>query len=255
MSRSTDEGGRSPGELHSGLMGASRVRLLEALQASRRALEVRELVDLCGLQVTTVRFHLDILCSAGLVQRRSERRGGRGRPRLAYYLAPAVEDRSRGYELLATILAARWDHTPAERARRAEQAGRAAATSFPMPGPGSQVPTLEHAAVRVSGQFAELGFEPEVSTEGSAVLIRLHACPFRSVAEKHPDVVCSLHLGLLRGALEQLRAPDSHASLEPFVQRELCIARLAPRTSEASRSRSSTASEGHEGSLGADAHP
>jgi predicted ArsR family transcriptional regulator len=209
-------------------MGASRVRLLEALHASRRALEVRELVDLCGLQVTTVRFHLGILCSAGLVQRRSERRGGRGRPRLAYHLPPATDDRSQGYELLATMLAARWDHTPAERAQRAEQAGRVAATSFPMPDTGSQVPTLEHAAVRVSVQFAELGFEPEVITEGPQVVIRLHACPFRSVAEKHPDVVCSLHLGLLRGALEQLRAPDSRTSLEPFVQRELCIARLDP---------------------------
>jgi predicted ArsR family transcriptional regulator len=26
-------------------------------------------------------------------------------------------------------------------------------------------------------------------------------CPFREIAEARPDVVCSIHLGLMRGAL------------------------------------------------------
>lgn len=52
----------------------------------------------------------------------------------------------------------------------------------------------------MTGLFAEPGFEPELARKGEQLQIRLHACPFRVVAAEHSEVVCSLHLGLLRGA-------------------------------------------------------
>jgi predicted ArsR family transcriptional regulator len=231
------------GALHPGLVGASRVRLVKALRASDCGLDVRELAESCGLHITTARFHLDILREVGLVVARSERGGGRGRPRLVYLVAErrAGQDLA-GYELLATMLAAQWDESPGERARRAERAGREAALGQVIMGASTESPSLEQAASQVSARFAQLGFEPEVKYEGRQVLIQLRACPFRSVAEKNPEVVCSLHLGLMRGALEQMGAPVGRTSLEPFVQPQLCIARLEPPVPADSHRAGATAS-------------
>jgi len=42
-------------------------------------------------------------------------------------------------------------------------------------------------------------------------------------------VICSLHLGLMRGALERMRAPVTADRLDPFVEPSLCVARLTER--------------------------
>ena len=56
--------------------------------------------------------------------------------------------------------------------------------------------------------------------------LRLHHCPFREVAEHRPDIVCAIHLGLMRGTVETLRAPLTPESLEPFVTPHVCVATL-----------------------------
>jgi len=74
----------------------------------------------------------------------------------------------------------------------------------------------------------ELGFSPQAETGGSGGQYRLclRQCPFREVAQQHQDVICALHLGLMRGALARMRAPVSADRLDPFVEPSLCIARL-----------------------------
>jgi predicted ArsR family transcriptional regulator len=75
--------------------------------------------------------------------------------------------------------------------------------------------------------FAELGFEPELDNDGSHRQILLHACPFHAVASKHPNVVCAMHLGLLKQTLADFDAPVEAIKLDPFVTPHLCIAHLA----------------------------
>jgi hypothetical protein len=41
--------------------------------------------------------------------------------------------------------------------------------------------------------------------------------------------VCSLHLGLMQGALARMRAPVTADRLQPFAEPSLCIAYLAAR--------------------------
>lgn len=210
---------------------ASRVRLLDVLRASERPLDARELSAVCGLHVSTVRFHLDVLSEAGLVRSHSEQPRTRGRPRLLYAPASVGDTRApkpTGYQSLATILAAHWAETPAERALLAERAGWAAAREQGFSPRSSLSPTAEESVVQVSGLFAELGFEPELVREGQDLQIRLHACPFRAVAQEHPEVVCSMHLGLLRGALAELGAPATTSSLRPFAEPHLCVAHISP---------------------------
>jgi predicted ArsR family transcriptional regulator len=63
--------------------------------------------------------------------------------------------------------------------------------------------------------------------------VLLHDCPFREVAQHHQEVVCSLHLGLMRGALDRMRAPLTVDRLEPFASPGVCVTHLAaPRERE-----------------------
>jgi len=78
----------------------------------------------------------------------------------------------------------------------------------------------------VTGVFAELGFDPRLTDSGDGRQNALRACPFRDLARAQPEVVCSVHLGLLRGTLAQLGALPATAQLLPFVEPELCLARL-----------------------------
>ena len=216
-------------QTHGALAVASRLRLLDALRASDRPLDVRELAAVCGLHVTTVRFHLDVLTDAGLVTSRAGQSGTRGRPRRLYTPASravAVGGRT-GYELLSGILAAHWAGDRDERAQRAEQAGWAWGGQRE-PGRAVAAATLTEAAVHVNGVFAELGFDPDLARDGDGLQIRLHACPFRAVAATYPEVVCSVHLGLLRRVLAEVAAPPTAVSLQPFVQPHLCLAQIAP---------------------------
>jgi predicted ArsR family transcriptional regulator len=229
-------------QTHGALAVASRLRLLDVLRTSDRPMDVRELATSCGLHVTTARFHLDVLTDAGLVTSRTGRSGTRGRPRRLYTPAgrAVAAGGQTGYELLSEILAAHWAGSGDERAQRAEQAGWVWAGQREPAPTATDVPTatetaldtatLDTAAVRVNAVFAELGFDPELVHEGEALQIRLHACPFRAVAVTHPEVVCSIHLGLLRRTLADADAPPTSVSLQPFVEPHLCLARIVPAT-------------------------
>ena len=80
-----------------------------------------------------------------------------------------------------------------------------------------------------------IGFAPEAVAEGARHQIQLRRCPFREVAENHPDVVCELHFGLMQGVLDQMRAPVTVDGLEPFAEPALCIAHLTGQRDTARR--------------------
>jgi predicted ArsR family transcriptional regulator len=61
----------------------------------------------------------------------------------------------------------------------------------------------------------------------------MQPCPFLELARRHPDVVCPIHLGLMRGALAELGGALTATSLEPFRTESLCVAHLAPATAAA----------------------
>jgi predicted ArsR family transcriptional regulator len=65
--------------------------------------------------------------------------------------------------------------------------------------------------------------------DGRQYRVCLHRCPFREMAQHHQEMVCSLHLGLMQGALDQMRALVTADRLEPFAEPNLCITHLAAR--------------------------
>lgn len=224
------------------VLGESRSRVFDLLRSAGRQLGVQEIAQRTGLHPNTARFHLDGLVDAGMAERATARGGQPGRPRVVYQAKPAASGAGRrSYRLLAEILTTLVaDHVPGPQ-RAATEAGRAwGGYLTERPAPSEHLDTTQ-AVERLTGVLAEIGFDPELEsadlrTDETGARIRLRRCPFREVAERHQDVVCALHLGLMHGALAELRTPVTTDRLDPFVEPDLCIAHLAipggPSTSE-----------------------
>jgi predicted ArsR family transcriptional regulator len=91
---------------------------------------------------------------------------------------------------------------------------------------GGPSPDAGTATRRVVALLDEVGFEPTDRPVPGGTVIDLHRCPFEHLAQAHPEIACSVHLGLMRGALESLGAPVHARRLEPFVTPTLCRAHL-----------------------------
>lgn len=217
-----------------------RERVLRLVGAANGAVDAAELAERMNLHVTTVRFHLDALCEDGAVARTRIKSGGVGRPRTGYL---AVRDRL-DYRNLAEILAMELGETAAERQERAELAGQrwadrilaadeSVAEGSGTPDASAPDAGIDECADRIAGIFARMGFGAELAAaedgDGSRRTILLHACPVRDLARAHPEVGCAMHRGLLWGLLNADNAPGGSAELEPFVEPEICIARVIGR--------------------------
>jgi predicted ArsR family transcriptional regulator len=214
---------------HRALSGSSRVRILQALRDAGTPLDAFDLSQRVGLHHNTVRSHLEVLGSAGLVARSTEPSARPGRPRVVYRPTATPE---RHYETLSRVLA---DHLsrgagPESVVEAGRAWGRRVAQGRPAPR------TRAEAAGLLVEILAELGFAPQdpvpPADAGAPMRISLRACPFRDVALEHPEIVCNVHLGLLQGALEELGGLVEATGLEPFVEPELCVAHVAPASGE-----------------------
>lgn len=212
---------------HRVLAGISRSRLLAVLRQASGPMGVRELADAVDLHPNTTREHLDQLVASGLVTREASQPSGRGRPALRYVAEPITsEEDPRAYRALASVLAKELALRPdvdvaatsaGERWGHAIAHGRAPALS------------TADAVDRLVDVLDEAGFAPD-HPAGPDQPIRLRRCPFAPLAREQGDVVCAVHLGLMRGALRELGAPLDAASLEPFVEPTLCLAHLGARS-------------------------
>ena len=216
-------------------LGRSRARVLELLREAAAPLGVQEVAERCGLHPNTARFHLDALVAAGLAIRD---RGPRpnpgvrrlGRPAIGYRAAggdgPGAPAGERRYRLLAEMLASMIAGLLPDPATTAEQAGREWGGYLTEQPPPYRPPTAARALGDLTALLDDMGFDPEVTAQGTPPRILLHECPFREVATRHQAVVCSLHLGVIRGALSRMRAPLTVGRLEPFAGPGLCLVHL-----------------------------
>lgn len=213
-------------------LGPSRTEVLEALRAVDGPLTALDVATRVGVHANSARFHLEALVDAGIVERRTEERSARGRPRVFYALAPAAlpTPEATWRELAGMLAASLADPAPtpgaaarsAGSARGRQLAGRR--DSGPTGVPGAMQTVVE--------TMAGLGF---VSTAHPDELgrIEIAPCPFLELARSHAQVICPLHRGLMEGVLAELDAPVTVDRLVPFEQPDLCVAHLRPvRTHE-----------------------
>jgi predicted ArsR family transcriptional regulator len=212
-------------------LGRSRADVLDVLRAADGPLGVREVAQQMRLHPNTARFHLEALVEAGLAVRETEDRETPGRPRIGYRAVADGPAGRRRYRMLAEMLTSLIAGTMQEPGSAAEEAGREWGAYLTEQPPPYQRPTAEEAIAKLMTIMEELGFAPQAQTGPGSGQYRLglRQCPFREVAERHKDVICSLHLGLMRGALARMRAPVIADRLDPFVEPSLCIAWLTER--------------------------
>ncbi len=226
-------GEESPGELDPGL---TRLAVLKALgdntryaiylelarsQAPRSTADVAETL---GLHPNTVRPHLERMREVGLLDVEIDNRGSVGRPQHRYRLtaeAPSLGLEPPAFPLLARLLArvaAAAGVAPDEAATAAAEQGRSLVGRAPRQG----------CVEALTGALAELGFDPAVATDGELVTIAFTHCPYRELAEAHPEIVCHLHRGLIEGFVEQIGG----GSVERFgtlADRDPCQVELSVR--------------------------
>jgi predicted ArsR family transcriptional regulator len=211
-------------------LGASRTHVLQVLQEADLALTVEDVAERVGRHPNTVRFHLDGLVGAGLATRVREDRDLPGRPHTLYCSTPdSPRAGRRSYQLLAEILTsylAGQRRQPAQAAERADAAWGRFLAERPKPFQRIDAAAATDQLVRA---LDDVGFAPEPVARGRQRQVLLHHCPFREVAQEHREIVCSVHLGLMRGLLTELDAPVEAQQLDPFVEPDLCVAHLGPR--------------------------
>jgi predicted ArsR family transcriptional regulator len=181
-----------------------------------------------GIPVHSVKFHLDKMVAAGLLEVEYRRLTGRtgpgaGRPAKLYRRSSrdvAVSVPPRRYDLAGEVLAeavdrAVRDAVPVDEAVRrvAGEVGRELATGAEISGRDDLTRTSE-----VLGRH---GYEPRVVDDE----LCLTNCPFDRLATDHTELVCGLNLALVDGVLEGLDAATLRARLAPHPG--FCCVRVA----------------------------
>lgn len=234
-----------PGGRHAALASDARRQVLELLMGSPNPFDAAAVATRVGMHITTARFHLEQLEGAGLIRRAVERAGTRGRPRILFTAGPAAREDSARHDLSQALAGALAEDVDGGRARSI-RAGEHWADAFA----GELAGRAGEGALPLLQILDRLGFDPvvEVSDEageeddvgadsdaialadaGGAVeapVINLVACPFRADARASPEVICSVHLGLIRGIVRDLGHDPEGTLLLPFVGPELCQVRL-----------------------------
>jgi predicted ArsR family transcriptional regulator len=229
--------GPSPTPRRPAGLSASRAALLDLLETRPAPATVAAMSRATGLHENTVREHLEALLGEGLVERTRAEAHGRGRPAWLYR---AVRDTGPvgEYAGLAAALAAQIQRTSDSPRADAIEAGIAwgrqlaadsaadSAVDSAVDGQGQRHSRSPAEARRRTVALLDgLGFAPQ--GDDSAAVFRLTRCPLLEAAYRYPDIVCGVHLGIVRGALEEYGGDAERTDLVPFAEPGACLLHLA----------------------------
>jgi predicted ArsR family transcriptional regulator len=194
-------GSRAPRlELLKALGDNTRYAIYLELARASAPLATAQIAEHLDLHPNTVRPHLERMREVGLLEVVTDARGAVGRPQHRYSLAPdapALGFEPPAFPVLARMLlrlAAATGAGAEEAADAGRDQGRADAADW-----------LGAACLdAVAGELLELGFDPAVVVEDDQATVAFTHCPFRELAETHPDVVCSLHRGMVEGLVGEV---------------------------------------------------
>lgn len=182
-------------------------------------LATAEIAESLGLHVNTVRPHLERMREVGLLGVFTGPRGVVGRPQHRYALAPDAP--SLGLEpppfpVLARMLlraAAQAGLVGDDAAEAGREEGRSDALRIK--------PDRPACVQALTAVLERLGFDPAVAADSERATIAFTHCPFRELAESNPDLICSLHRGLVEGFVAELGDGEVEvAEFRTLVHRE-----------------------------------
>ncbi|MCU0267809.1 MAG: helix-turn-helix domain-containing protein [Acidimicrobiales bacterium] len=237
MADRVDERGPGPGAGDQPVPRAPRLDLLKALGDNTRyaiylelarsplPLTTGEIAEILDLHVNTVRPHLERMREVGLLAVDTEARGGVGRPQHRYQLAadaPSLGVEPSPFPTLARMLLAAAAAAGLERDDMV-QAGRVQGRDD-----AAHWPRDTEALDALIVEQARLGFDPTVVEDDRGAVMAFAHCPFRQLAERHPDLVCGLHCGLVEGLVGSFG--DARVTrFATLVDRNPCQAELVTR--------------------------
>lgn len=214
--------------------GGRRTHIIQLLRDSKAPVSVMEIAETVGIHINTARFHLESLVDAGLAERAQQPRTTPGRPKVLYTgtLPNQTHERAQGYRLLAEALTA----AVAQNLPDAGEIVYGVGVSWgrfltDKPAPFAAVDETQVSETLVAKMDA-LWFAPalECAAEPDAEQpdrLLLHNCPFMTTAQRNPEVVCSLHAGLINGTLAELGSSRRAVELLPLVAPHRCEVHLA----------------------------
>lgn len=188
-----------------------------------------EAAEAVGISNKLAAFHLDKLVEKGLLKTHYARLSGRTGPgagRTSKLYEPSDKEVSvsippRAYDLMGSILVDTLGKTrPGESSR--EAALRVAADSGRRFGEAEASPAAKgrvDALALAEQALAENGYEPYRDTSGR---VALRNCPYHSLAQRSPELVCGINHAFVGGLLAGLDAGGVEAILEP-TPGECCV--------------------------------
>lgn len=174
--------------------------------------------EVAGLHPNMARRHLEVLAADGLVTTRSEA-AGPGRPSRRYACTSAgrsalvPEDAlAEEYLALAGAFAEQLAATGVDPGPVARAVGRGWGERLASDGDTTDVLEV----------LDRLGFSPHERGD----VVELRTCPLLEAATSHPEVMCQVHLGLVRGVDAACGGSGEGGSLTPFAEPGACLLRL-----------------------------
>ncbi|GAB3446357.1 helix-turn-helix domain-containing protein [Phycicoccus ginsengisoli] len=208
--------------------------MLDLLAGHAEPVTAAALAQSTGQHPNTVREHLDALVDAGLATRERAGSSGRGRPAWLYAASELPQPVVREYAGLATALAMQLARSSAHPREDAVEAGRVWGEQLA----SERVAPSSPAGARrdVVDLLGGLGFDP--TADSRVETVRLRQCPLLAAAREEPEVVCSVHLGIVRGALDTWHTRSGETSLVPFAEPGACLLHLTGATARTGGDRS-----------------
>jgi len=209
-------------ELLKALGDNTRYAIYLELARSSAPLATAQIADTLGLHANTVRPHLDRMREVGLLDVITEAQGSVGRPQHRYSLAadaPSLGFEPPAFPVLARMLL-RLAATAEVPASDAVEAGREQGAT------AAQVRRAGTCAEALTHELATLGFDPESVVDDDGATIAFTRCPFRELAEANPDLVCSLHRGLVEGFVDA-RGDGEVVAFRDLADRTPCQVEIA----------------------------
>lgn len=199
--------------------------MLRALLDQPDPVGIDALAQATARHPNTVREQVNWLVAHDYVTRVRQPHEGRGRPAWLYQARgprPGEDD----YVELAAALAWRLQDASPDARAEAVAAGRQWGSDLVARRGTAASPSAAAGRRWTVELLDELGYAPAPDEEDREVV--LHRCPLLQAAHRFPDVVCSVHLGMVQTALEANGASSEGSELRPFSAPGQCYLRLGP---------------------------
>lgn len=192
---------------YSAISSYSRVEILHLVQDHPRR-TIAEIVESTSLHANTVREHLKRLIDDGYVISAAEDRKTRGRPRVLYSAADGGSASSAVQQRKVRAAAERGDLM-----RRV------------IPGIAPELDTAAlHQVDALVEDLIDAGFDPLVNE--TELTIDLTPCAQATAQADHRDVLCSVHLSLMQGVLNEAGGPLSVDGMRSSCDPRACVVQL-----------------------------